>query len=64
MAQSPKLIASYFTIAGDLPFPDGPFASPVSLRARAEAAAQAGYVGMGLYTDDLVHNLDLHGYEG
>lgn len=63
-AAVPKLIASYFTLAGDLI----PFAaadpSPWDLRPRAEAAARAGFVGMGIETNDLRHNVARYGYGG
>lgn len=62
MTDKVKLIASYFTLAGDLI----PFASqdpsPFDLPARAQAAAKAGYIGMGLETSDLRHLIDRHGY--
>lgn len=44
--------------------PGGPFVSPFPLRDRAEAVVKAGYAGIGLYIDDLEHNLSLHGYDG
>ncbi len=64
MSATPALIASYFTLAGDLI----PFAtkdpSRFDLPARAEAAARAGYVGIGLETADLRHCKERHGYAG
>ena len=64
MAVKPELIASYFTLAGDLI----PFAStdpsPFDLAARADAAARAGYVGIGLETSDLRHCKERYGYAG
>lgn len=61
---TPRLIASYFTLAGDLI----PFAttapSPWSLQDRAEAAATAGFVGLGIETNDLRHHVAQHGYAG
>ena len=64
MSPTPALIASYFTLAGDLiPFAsDDP--SRFDLRARADAAARAGYVGIGLETADLRHCKERHGYAG
>lgn len=60
----PRLIASYFTLAGDLiPFAT-PDPSPWDLSARAEVAARAGFVGMGIETNDLRHNVARHGYGG
>ncbi|QUT06829.1 sugar phosphate isomerase/epimerase [Sphingobium phenoxybenzoativorans] len=57
-------MASYFTLAGDLI----PFASDAparfDLKARADAAARAGFVGIGLETNDLTHNVDQYGYAG
>ena len=64
MTDIPKLLASCFTTAGNVPMPGGPFVSPFPLRERAEAIVKAGYAGMGLYGDDLEHNIDLHGYNG
>ncbi|MES2492235.1 MAG: sugar phosphate isomerase/epimerase family protein [Pseudomonadota bacterium] len=64
MPATPVLIASYFTLAGNLI----PFAStdpsPFDLAARADAAARAGYAGIGLETGDLRHCKDRHGYAG
>lgn len=60
----PKLIASYFTLAGNII----PFASsdpaPFGLKERAEAAAAAGFVGLGLETNDLAHYVNTIGYPG
>ncbi|WP_324740502.1 sugar phosphate isomerase/epimerase [Tsuneonella sp. CC-YZS046] len=60
----PKLIASYFTLAGNII----PFASsdpaPFGLKERAEAAAAAGFVGIGLETNDLAHYVRTIGYGG
>lgn len=60
----PKLIASYFTLAGNII----PFASsdpaPFGLKERAEAAAAAGFVGLGLETNDLAHYVNTIGYSG
>lgn len=64
MDDKPQLIASYFTLAGNLiPFA-GPDPSPWDLRDRAEAAARAGFVGMGLETNDLRHNVERYGCAG
>lgn len=60
----PKLIATYFTLAGDVLPLGGNMASPHDLRDRAEAASRAGYVGMGLGVDDLVQSIDRHGIAG
>ncbi|MNZ79503.1 Xylose isomerase-like TIM barrel [compost metagenome] len=54
MKQSPRLLASCWTLAGDVVPLAGSMVSPRDFRARAEAAGKAGYVGMVLYVDDLV----------
>lgn len=57
------LLASYWTIAGDVcPFAPNE-ASPLDFRARVAAAANAGYRGIGLNHDDLVAVLARHGAE-
>lgn len=49
----PELLASYFTLAGDV-YPFGPDeVSPYSFRERAEAAGRAGWTGMGLIHADV-----------
>ena len=56
-----ELLASYWTIAGDVcPFAVNE-ASPLDFRARVVAAAGAGYHGIGLNHDDLVAVLARHG---
>jgi sugar phosphate isomerase/epimerase len=60
----PDLLASYFTIAGDHPPSRATGVSPHPLRARIEAAARAGYTGIGLYASDLAAALDSHGWAG
>lgn len=53
MPTTPDLIASYFTLAGDI-FPFGPTEiSPFSFESRVEAAAKAGWRGVGLVLDDI-----------
>jgi sugar phosphate isomerase/epimerase len=59
-----RLIATYFTLAGDVIPLGGNMASPHSLRARAEAASRAGDVGLGMAVDDLVQAIDRHGFAG
>ncbi len=55
------LLASYWTIAGDVcPFAPNE-ASPLDFRARVAAAAGAGYRGIGLNHDDLVVVFGRHG---
>lgn len=50
-----ELLAAYWTLAGDV-YPGAPTeVSPHSLADRAQAAAKAGYTGMGLVHADLVH---------
>lgn len=51
----PELIASFYTLAGDVhPFRP-PLISSIPLRQRAEAAGRAGFRGIGLSKDDLEH---------
>ena len=51
-----ELLASYFTIAGDV-YPFGPTElSPYSFRERAEAAGRVGWTGMGLIYEDVQVN--------
>ena len=59
-----RVVASYFTIAGDvMPFAgDGP--SPFDLRDRVDAAVRAGFYGIGLETNDLRHRVEQFGYDG
>jgi sugar phosphate isomerase/epimerase len=64
MSKTPKLLASYFTICGDIKPLTGNILSPFDLRSRALVVAEAGYVGMGIATEDLRHNVELHGYNG
>lgn len=59
----PKIVATYYTIAGDA-YPGVPVASPFSLERRAAAAVAAGYYGMGLSGDDLAANVATHGAAG
>lgn len=64
MAKSIELLAGYWTIAGDR-FPMGPSeVSPFSLRERAEAAAGAGYTGLGLVYQDIQANVASMGLKG
>jgi len=59
-----ELIASYFTLAGNVVPLTGDMVSPHDLRTRAEAAARAGFAGIGLVTADLAHNLERYGVDG
>jgi sugar phosphate isomerase/epimerase len=66
MSGGVDLIASYWTIAGKLNFSDGMDldGSPIDFPLRVEAAARAGYSGLGLTHPDLRKTLARHGYEG
>lgn len=59
----PKIVATYYTIAGDV-YPGRPEASPFPLERRAAAAIAAGYYGLGLSGDDLAANVTRHGKAG
>ena len=54
-ASNRPLIASFFTIAGDVRPLEGKMISPHALPDRAAAAARAGFAGIGLGSDDLAH---------
>ncbi len=57
-----RLLASYWTLAGNV-MPLGPdTASPHDFRVRVEAAAQAGFVGIGLEAGDLEQCLKRYSY--
>jgi sugar phosphate isomerase/epimerase len=60
----PDLIASYWTLAGNVAPFDGVQVSPHSFRQRAEAAARAGYKGIGSNHADLMQSIARHGYQG
>lgn len=64
MSSKPRLMASYFTVAGNVMPMTGNTISPHSLEERAKAAADAGYCGIGLITDDLRHLVAQHGHDG
>jgi sugar phosphate isomerase/epimerase len=64
MTPSPQLLASYFTIAGNVVPLAGNMTSPHSLQERVTAATDAGFIGIGLVTDDLDRLVAEHGYEG
>ncbi|NTD91848.1 sugar phosphate isomerase/epimerase, partial [Agrobacterium tumefaciens] len=60
--QVPDLLASYFTLAGDI-YPFGPTEiSPIPFRDRVEAAAKAGWKGVGLIHADVKATADKIGY--
>jgi sugar phosphate isomerase/epimerase len=57
-----ELLAGYWTLAGDC-YAMGPSeVSPFPLRQRVEAAAAAGYTGLGLVHQDLIFNAKAMGY--
>jgi sugar phosphate isomerase/epimerase len=61
---TPDLIASYWTLAGDVT-PFGALQiSPHSFRQRVEAAARAGYKGIGSNHADLMESIARQGYQG
>ncbi len=58
MKENVELLASYWTIAGGaLPHTDREY-SPFDFKDRVEAAAKAGFKGMGLWHADLAHILE------
>jgi sugar phosphate isomerase/epimerase len=61
--RGPRLVASYYTLAGPVVAGGGDDASPFSLERRAAAAARAGYWGLGLSTCDLQHLLTKHTFK-
>lgn len=58
------LLASYFTIAGDVHPLKRDVPSPFDFRARVEAAGRAGFRGFGMFHTDLVPVLARHGHAG
>jgi sugar phosphate isomerase/epimerase len=59
-----ELLAAYWTLAGDV-WPGAPSeVSPFPLEARAAAAAEAGWTGMGFVHEDLVATVARIGYPG
>lgn len=63
MEHQVELIAAYFTIAGDV-YPGAVSeVSPFSFHHRVEAAALAGYKGVGLVHADLLHVVQKYGYK-
>jgi sugar phosphate isomerase/epimerase len=62
MKRKIELIASYWTVAGDC-YALGPNeVSPIPLRERVEAVAEAGYTGMGFAIQDLIATRNAIGY--
>lgn len=64
MAQRAEIIATYFTLAGDIKPFDAVTISPRPLVERARAAAAGGYGGMGFGAQDIAHLLERHGAAG
>jgi sugar phosphate isomerase/epimerase len=63
LGQTPRsLLASFFTIAGNVTPFTPPLVSPIPFRSRAEAAGRAGFRGFGFSSDDLKHVLREHDY--
>ncbi|MGQ1397651.1 sugar phosphate isomerase/epimerase family protein [Acinetobacter baumannii] len=63
MDQNIDLIAAYWTIAGDV-YPTAlSEVSPFAFQHRVEAAAHAGYKGLGLVHTDLMATVDRYGYK-
>jgi sugar phosphate isomerase/epimerase len=59
-----ELLAAYWTLAGDV-FPGAPTeVSPYPLEARAAAASEAGWTGLGFVHEDLVATVARIGYGG
>lgn len=64
MTAGPELLAAYWTLAGDV-YPGAPTeVSPFPLEARAAAAAEAGWTGMGFVHEDLAATRARIGYGG
>lgn len=59
-----EILASYFTIAGDVNPLTRDIPSPFDFRARVETAARAGFRGIGLFHTDLEPVIARHGYAG
>lgn len=66
MAGNVDLIASYWTIAGNLEFVDGMDVngSAIAFPVRAAAAARGGYAGVGLTHPDLTKSVSRYGHDG
>jgi len=59
MTNKPDLLASYWTISGAYPHTDREY-SPFDFQDRVQAAAKAGFTGMGFWHADLAHVLQKH----
>ena len=64
MTTKPRLMASYFTVAGNVMPMTGDTVSPHPFAERCKAAADAGFCGIGIITDDLRHLVKEHGHDG
>jgi sugar phosphate isomerase/epimerase len=60
---NPRLVATSWSSACDVSPVDAPASSPVPIRERLAAIADAGFVGFGLVVDDLIAVRDSIGYE-
>jgi sugar phosphate isomerase/epimerase len=58
MESRPELIATYFTLAGNVRPLASDNSSPASLAERAEAAGRAGYTGLGFGYQEIVNQLE------
>jgi sugar phosphate isomerase/epimerase len=63
-AKEVDLLAAYWTLAGDVYPCAATEISPFPLRDRAEAAARAGWKGIGLILDDLEYSIEKYGLSG
>ena len=61
---STPLLASYFTLAGDIVPLRDTGVSPFDFRDRVEAAGRAGFEGFGMFFADLPTTVDRYGYAG
>jgi sugar phosphate isomerase/epimerase len=61
MTREPEFIASFFTLAGDILPHEPPLVSPTPIADRIDAAARAGFKGMGLHFDDMTAARERHG---
>lgn len=61
MTSPHDLVASYFTIAGQILPHEPPLVSPIPIAERIDAAARAGFTGMGFNFDDLAAARIQHG---
>lgn len=64
MTKGIDLLASFWTLAGDVLPLSGSAVSAFDLRERAQAASAAGWTGIGLSIDDLDHAVEQLGFAG